>query len=401
MTPRRLISILFLASAVLLTAQTLCAQNVSDRQARKDRLEKEIAILDKQIRINSSKNADALARLSLLQSKIKARQSLVDESNRELDAINGRIAAKQKEIDLRQARLDTMTAYSGRLIRSAYKNRDTRVWYIYILASESVSQGLRRAAFFRNLSSTMAAQAAKIKAEKAELEKEKAALDVLAAEARTLRDYRIRELNSLKKEEKEAKNLSANLKRQKTKYQKELAAKRKQADALEREIRNAIKSAKSGGKSGSGKNKPKTQVDYTLAKQFVANKGKLPWPAEGALTGRFGKQYHPVFTRLRLPENNGINIAVSPDTPVKAVFDGTVAQISVLPGYHQCILIQHGDYFTLYSKMKDVKVKAGDKVTTGQAIGTVDTISGETVLHFEIWDDNTSPRDPEVWLRPR
>ena len=182
MTPRRLISILFMASAVLLTAQTLCAQNVSDKQARKDRLEKEIAILDKQIRINSSKNADALARLSLLQSKIKARQSLVDESNRELDAINGRIAAKQKEIDLRQARLDTMTAYSGRLIRSAYKNRDTRVWYIYILASESVSQGLRRAAFFRNLSSTMAAQAAKIKAEKAGLEKEKAALDALAAE---------------------------------------------------------------------------------------------------------------------------------------------------------------------------------------------------------------------------
>ena len=77
------------------------------------------------------------------------------------------------------------------------------------------------------------------------------------------------------------------------------------------------------------------------------------------------------------------------------------AQITVLPGYHQCILVQHGNYFTLYAKMKRVDVKAGDKVSTGQVLGTVDTIAGETVFHFEIWDDRTIPQDPERWLRPR
>ena len=122
---------------------------------------------------------------------------------------------------------------------------------------------------------------------------------------------------------------------------------------------------------------------------------------EGALTGRFGKQYHSVFKNLQLPANNGVNVAVSPNAPVKAVFNGTVAQITVLPGYHQCILVQHGNYFTLYAKMKQVNVKAGEKVKTEQVLGTVDTIAGETVFHFEIWDDRTIPQDPELWLRPR
>jgi septal ring factor EnvC (AmiA/AmiB activator) len=277
---------------------------------------------------------------------------------------------------------------------------------MYILASENLAQGFRRMSFFKNLSSQMSDQAAKIKASKAEIEKEKADLEVLAASARQLKSQRLKDLQQLKTEEKEAQTLSASLSRQKAKYQKDLAAKRRQADALEREIRAAINKAIGGSgkaKAGSrkGTSKPKAPVDYKLADQFVANRGILPWPVEGALTGRFGKQYHSVFKNLQLPANNGVNVAVAPDASVKAVFNGTVAQITVLPGYHQCILVQHGNYFTLYAKMKRVDVKAGDKVTTGQRLGTVDTIAGETVFHFEIWDDRTVPQDPEIWLRPR
>ena len=385
------------------------AQNVKEKESRKARLEKEIAILDRQIKANAAKNADALSRLSLVRSKIATRQALLDESNREIAALDDSIAVRQQQIDVLQARLDTMILYGQRLVKSAYKNRDARVWYMYILASDNVAQGFRRLSFFKNLSSQMTVQAAKIRASKEEVEKEKASLEVLAGEARKLKAQRLAEMQKLKAEEKDAQALSASLAKQKTKYQKDLAAKKRQADALEREIRAAISKAVGGAskssKSGSGKkgsaSKPKAPIDYKLADQFVANRGKLPWPVSGALTGRFGKQYHSVFKRLQLPENNGINIAVAPDTPVRAVFNGKVVQITVLPGYHQCILVQHGNYFTLYAKMKRVDVKAGDKVATEQVLGTVDTISGETVFHFEIWDDRTIPQDPEVWLRPR
>lgn len=390
-----------------LGAGVVYGQNVKDKESRKARLEKEIAILDRQIKDNAAKNADALTRLSLVRSKITTRQALVSESDQAIAALEDSIAVRQKQLDLLQARLDTMVAYSSRLVKSAYKNRDSRIWYMYILASDNIAQGFRRMSFFKNLSSQMSDQAARIKASKAEVEKEKAEMERLAADARQLKAQRMKDLQQLKSEEKEAQTLSANLTKQKAKYQKDLAAKRRQADALEREIRAAINKAigsSAKAKSGSSKKgsaKPKIPVDYKLADQFVANRGILPWPVEGALTGRFGKQYHSVFKNLQLPANNGVNVAVSPNAPVKAVFNGTVAQITVLPGYHQCILVQHGNYFTLYAKMKQVNVKAGEKVKTEQVLGTVDTIAGETVFHFEIWDDRTIPQDPELWLRPR
>ena len=113
-----------------------------------------------------------------------------------------------------------------------------------------------------------------------------------------------------------------------------------------------------------------------------------------------GQRFHPVFTTVKLPFNNGINIAMASGAEVKAVFDGEVRQIVVMPGYNKCVLVQHGNYFTFYCKLKYCSVKAGDKVKTGQKIGSVDTIAGQTELHFQVWKEQT-PQNPEQWLRPR
>ena len=142
----------------------------------------------------------------------------------------------------------------------------------------------------------------------------------------------------------------------------------------------------------------KTEIDQKLAAEFAGNKGKLPWPADGPVVGRFGKHFHPVYKNLELPPNNGVDIALGKATPVNAVFNGTVSQVIVMPGYNQCVLIQHGSYFTFYCKLKSVEVKAGDKVKTGQTIGRVDTINGDTQLHFEVWK-GTKPQNPEGWLK--
>ena len=113
---------------------------------------------------------------------------------------------------------------------------------------------------------------------------------------------------------------------------------------------------------------------------------------------RFGKHKHPVYQNVDLPQNNGVTLAVKRGTQAKAVFNGTVTQIVVLPGYNQCVLVNHGAYYTLYSKLATVAVKPGDKVKTGQVVGIVDTIGGEDLFHFELWHD-TTPQNPENWLR--
>ena len=98
-----------------------------------------------------------------------------------------------------------------------------------------------------------------------------------------------------------------------------------------------------------------------------------------------------------MPFNNGVTVAVARGAQVKAVFGGEVNWVGVMPGYNQCVILRHGSYFTLYCKLKSVTVHVGDKVKTGQVLGVVDTISGEDLMHFQLWKERT-PQNPEGWL---
>lgn len=391
---------IILSLSLLLPLQAAFAQQTNE--SRKAQLEREIEILDRQIRDNANQSASALSRLSLVQTKISARQALIRESDAEISRIGNQIAGKQREINVLTARLDTMTLYYGRLVRGAYKNRDARVWYMYILASDNLGQGLRRYSYLRRLSSELNVRGRELKEERDTLEAIKSRLELLQADARQLRDERASEVDKLHKEEDRSKALIARLQGDRQKYINQLSNKRKEVEALNREIERMIaaemEGSKGKGKGGSGGKKTSSKIDTALSEQFSANKGKLPWPAEGRVTGHFGRSQHPVYSKVEMPFNNGVNLAVDPDSPVKAVFNGTVKQIVVIPGYNQCILVQHGEYFTFYCKMGSVAVKAGDKVKTGQVLGHVATIAGETQLHFQLWQGKT-PQDPEKWLR--
>ncbi len=380
------------------------SQDTKAQEAKKARLQKEIAILDSQIKAIASKSASAINKLSLIRKKVDARKELVAESDRQIAGFSSSIAAKEEEIKVLQARLDTLSDYYERLVRGAYKNRNAKVWYMYILASDDLGQAFRRYGYLRDLSKQMNIQAQRIIETRDTLEKQTAALAEMKKEAESLRKERLSEVGKLQAEQNDSQKLVNQLKKDKKKYQQDLTKKQREVEALNREIQRIIQQAleDKSSKKGSGKTttKPAKPIDYTLAKQFEANKGKLPWPADGPVVEHFGQRYHPVYTNLKLPFNNGISIALAQGSSVKAVFDGEVKQIVVMPGYNKCILVQHGNYFSFYCKMGSVSVKAGDKVKTGQSLGTVDTIGGETQLHLQIWSGK-NPQNPETWLRPR
>lgn len=377
---------------LLIAGLAVNAQNIKEQEARKARLEREIAIIDKQLSENASRSNAMLSNLTLIRKKISNRKALVAESDRTIRRYSDEIYLKQRQINRLQARIDTLTNHYSRLVVSAYKNRDSRIWYMYMLASDNLGQAFRRYSYFRNLSSQMNDEARKIKAAQEELGAEKEKLAVLKKEAQVIKGERVKELEKLRSEETQANKVVRNLQKNRKTYQKQLADKKKQVTALNREIERIVAAAM---KKPSGK---KTQIDYKLAEEFSKNKGRLPWPVDGPVVGRFGRHFHPVYRNLELPPNNGIDIAVGKGAQVQAVFQGVVKQVFVMPGYNQCVLISHGNYFTFYCKLKTVTVKAGDKVAVGETIGKVDTINGDTQLHFEVWQ-NTKPQNPETWLR--
>ena len=393
---RRCFGILMTALLLLSVSVAASAQDTREQEAKKARLEREIEIIDKQLAENASRSNAMLSTLDLIRKKISNRKTLIADSDRKIQKYSDDIYLKQKQINRLQARIDVLTDHYSKLVLSAYKNRDSRIWYMYMLASENLGQAFRRYSYFKNLSSQMNDEARKIKDAKEELLKEKEKLAKLKKEAQAVKAERVKELEKLNKEEAQSAKVVKDLQKNKKVYQKQLAAKKKQVVALNKEIERIVAEAVKNQSSSSGSKK--APVDYKLAEDFVKNKGKLPWPAEGPVVGKFGKQYHPVYKNLELPPNNGIDIAVSKGTEVKAVFKGVVSQVFVMPGYNQCVLISHGNYFTFYCKLKSVNVKAGEKVDTGEVIGKTDTINGESQLHFEVWQ-GTKPQNPSNWLR--
>ena len=399
---KRLIPIVL---GLLLMGAAASAQDTRRQESRKAQLEKEIAAINKQLKDNAKSSSRALTDLALVRRKISARQELIAESDREIHALDDSIRVRQKEIDRLQARYDTLTLYYNRLVRSAYKNRDSRIWYMYILSSENIGQAVRRFGYLKGLSKNMSDQARRIQETSAELEVEKDRLAGMRDEARALRSQRQADVDALRGEEGENATLVARLQKDRKKYQSDLQKKNREVEALNREIAEIIRKATAKPKTSSGSTNKSTggkttstAVDEKLSSSFAANKGRLPWPVEGSVIESYGQHYHPVYKNVKLPFNNGVTLAVARGTQAKAVFDGTVSQVVVIPGYNQCVLVQHGSYFTFYCKLKSVTVKAGQQVKTGQVLGTVDTISGEDQFHFQLWKERT-PQNPENWLR--
>ena len=385
--------IILMSLSLALSAQ---GQNVEAQEERRARLEREIEILDRQLAENSTKSSSMLSNLTLIRKKVSNRKALVAESDRQIRQYSDKIYLKQRSINRMRARIDTLSQHYSKLVLSAYKNRDARLWYMYMLASDNLGQAFRRMSYFKNLSSQINQEARRIKEAQAELEKEKEALLVLKKEAETVKAARTAELTKLQSEERQSDKIVRQLQSNRRKYQSQLASKKKQVDALNREIERLVAAAMKGGTSKT--QSARTEYDKKLAAEFSKNKGNLPWPADGPVVDRFGQKYHPVYKNLKLPPNNGVDIALAKGTKVRAVFDGVVKQIVVMPGYNKCILVQHGNFFTFYCKLESTSVKAGDEVKTGDLLGTVDVINDQVLLHFQVWQGN-KPQNPEHWLR--
>ncbi len=391
--------IIMSAAIFMVAASAVSAQDVSKQRRKKENLEKEITILDRQIKDIKTQSSSAVTKLEMLRKNISNRKSLVEESRSMIEVYSDSILTKGSEIVALQADVDTLLLRYEKLIRVAYKYRNPRVWYLYVFASEDVGQAFRRAGYFKNIASQIREDATIIRTKQSALETQKGILTELKEKEEIVKMSLEEEIKNLRVDEKEADKIVQQLKNDRKKMESQVAKKRKEVQNLNREIQKKIEDAQRAKEKSSSKKNDGSAVK--LSGEFESNKGKLPWPVNGALVAGFGKQYHPVFTNLELPENEGIDIAVEKGEPVKCVFNGEVLDVFVMPTYGQCVLIQHGKtYFTFYCRMGSLAVKAGDKVTTGQKIGVVEVMGGARQLHFEIWK-NKIPQNPANWLRKK
>ena len=131
---------------------------------------------------------------------------------------------------------------------------------------------------------------------------------------------------------------------------------------------------------------------------FAKMKGRLAWPVQGRVIGKFGTTRNPDTGVVT--ENVGVDIRVISGTAVKSVLDGVVSTITYIRGHGNIIIIDHGGGFsTVYAQIDNITVHENEYVQMDNPIASVANPEENTPakLHFEVWG-NQKKLNPEHWL---
>ena len=381
------------------------SQSKKELQQKKQQLQKEIEYTNKLLKETATTKKTSLNQLRKLNKKISTRQNLIATMETEINLLNDSIDLQVQKIDSLERDLDLLKEEYAEMIRSAYKNRSSYNKLMFLFAAEDFNQAFKRLKYFQQYAQYRQNQAEKIVAQQAEIDAQIKLLEAVKKSNEGLLKAKLNERNVLSKEKNEQEGVVNSLKGKEQQLKKELRNKEEAAQkitkAIERviaeEIRKAREAAKKAGEKEEGF--PMTPEARELSNSFAANKGKLPWPVdEGVVTGLFGEHPHPTLKGVKV-QNNGIDISTKKENMGRAVFEGKVSRVIIIPGEGKVVMINHGEYFSVYSFFKEVFVVAGDKVDTKQNIGVLiaDQDDASSNLHVEIWKMKNK-LNPEQWI---
>ncbi|WP_242134001.1 murein hydrolase activator EnvC family protein [Aestuariivivens marinum] len=395
---------------VILT-MLLCFTTLAFSQNRKLELETRRLELRREIQkmnaLQAENKSKAKSELSLIEDfnyKISVLNNLIKITNQQANYLSREINANQKKISALRDELKALKEDYAAMIVKSYKSKNKQSRVMFLLSSNDFKQAYKRLQYIKQYTNHQRQQGETIKAKTQELQqtnqdllKQRAEKEKLIADNRTTQ-------KTLESTRQQHQVLMRSIKKNINKYTAQIRAKQQEAARIDREIEKIIKAAivlsnKRAGKSTSSTNFALTPEEKILASNFLANKGKLPWPVEsGIVKVRYGTQPHPINRSLTI-KSNGVRIATEKGEQVRAVFNGEVIGVITLKNVNPLVMVRHGNYITTYKNLSKVYVKEGDKVTTKQLIGEVATnkASGETILSFVVSKESTT-QDPSTWI---
>lgn len=123
-------------------------------------------------------------------------------------------------------------------------------------------------------------------------------------------------------------------------------------------------------------------------------KGRLPWPVAGNIVSNFGVLVDPKYRTKT--KNLGVDISCKMGSAVKAIYQGRVSYADVFMGQGLMVILEHGGgYYSVYSRLEEIKVNVGQNVKAGETLA----LSGD-MLHFELRIGGVAV-DPIEWLEKR
>ena len=382
----------FIICLLVLMAWPLSAQTVKELQKQQRELQQQLEETSKMLKQTKKDETATENKLNLLNNDINIRKKLIRNIQGEINALNAEMRTLLKKRTTLQSELDAAKADYARLVRETHYADIQQSPLLFVLSSESFQQLIRRMQYMQQFAAYRKEQVKKIKSLQEDIDEQNNQLNKRKENRSKSLQNQKREQEQLTADQRKQKSMLSSLKKQ----EKDLLAKQrnqqKKVDELNKKIEQLI--AK------------QVQTTTTLTKEqkliaggFEANQGRLPWPVEkGFISGHFGKHQHPVHEHVTV-NNKGIYLQTVSGASARAIYEGEVTWCSQMNGTY-AVIIQHGNYRSVYSQLKSIKVKQGDKIQAKQSIGEIMTNPNEdnkTELYFQIYKDR-SILNPSLWL---
>ncbi len=335
-----------------------------------------------------TKNYITTNELLLLSKKIEIRESFISTINSEIKKIDKTINSIQTSIERINSDLDVAKQQYAKLLVFTYLNKSESTILMYILSANSFNQAYLRFKYLKIIATYTKRQAETIYFYKKELEYQQ---EILKKEKNIREDFNksfLLQKKLLTHDIKNQLNSIDNLQQKSDTLRKQLVKYHKWQDeintSLTNDVTNELDNANAEG----------------LTKKFENNKGLMPMPLFNTIViSSFGEHSHPTLDKIKI-KNDGIDITSHSDDKAKAVFEGRVASVVIIPNHNYSVLIKHGDYYTVYSNIINIKIKKNEKVKQGDIIGQVAISDKKSfpVLNFQVWH-LTNKKDPIVWVK--
>ena len=417
--PKYILSFLFLLMTSLLWSQPTSQQEKLEQ--RKAQILREIQEKQNQLENVQSKEKTVVNALKIQTEKIQLKQKLISTTEKQTKLLNNDMYVNQININRLKKELVTLKEDYAEMILKSYKSRSEQSRAMFLLSSQNFLQAYKRAQYMKQYASYRKMQGEDIQLKSVELMTYNQKIGVQKTEKQKLIEENLKERQVLEQEKLVQQELQRSIKKDKKQIVADIKRKQQETRNIDNQIQKLLKAAIAAANkrtaTATAKANPKTTTaaetkatesstkivltseGQIIANNFRANKGKLPWPVEkGFVSLGYGDQAHPIYKTL-IVHNSGVEITTDQGASARAVFGGEVISVMVLSPVNKAVMIQHGDYFTVYQNLSSVSVSKGDKVSLKEIIGRIRTNgdTGKTVLKFTI-SQNTTYNNPSTWL---
>ncbi len=381
----------------------LFSQNREDLRIQQKRIEGQINYLGNLLKISGKDVRQNLNKLSLIDKQIVNQETLIKNLNLQNVKTREQINFHLEEKNKLEERFSTLKEEYAVVLMSYAKTRGAYNDWMFILAAENLNNIYKRYVYLSQYGDYRKSQASEIRQMADRIQIVIDSVEIEKLEQEKLLNRESDELGGLNELKSQRLVLLNEIKKKQTELLEKLQVIEAKEKSVKAEVVKYIKQDRvaRNNKEAVVKSTNSSNKNEILNRVFEATKGKLSWPVKkGVIVKRFGV-YHPANMREITLRNDGVDIQTSKGADVISVFKGNVVKIVSVPGLNKAVLIQHGDYYVLYSNLKYLTIKLGSKVEMGQKLGKVygeSTEDNTAIIKFQVWK-NQEKLNPEKWLR--